>query len=117
LIEFVISPKRKINKLEFVTHQKITLNQFKVNDSMINEGKTYSVKKGSFLIYYPANADKEITISFAINKKEAIDIIINEISFDLLTNPMFSIEPRSATMMPMPFVTNDAIIISKKIKF
>jgi len=117
LIEFVISPKRKINKLEFVTHQKITLNQFKVNDSMINEGKTYSVKKGSFLIYYLANADKEITISFAINKKEAIDIIINEISFDLLTNPMFSIEPRSATMMPMPFVTNDAIIISKKIKF
>ncbi len=115
-IEFVISPIRKINKLEFITHQKLTLHQFKVNEVLINNGKTYSVKNGTFLIYYVANADKEITVSFTINKKEAIDIILNEISFDLLTNSRFSIKPRSSEMMPMPFVTNDAIIISKKIK-
>lgn len=116
MIEFVISPKRKINKLEFITNQKITLQQFKVNDALVNEGKTYSVSNGTFLIYYVANTDEEIMVSFTINKKEAIDIILNEISFDLLTNSMFSIQPRSAEMMPMPFVTNDAIIISKKIK-
>ena len=45
-----------------------------------------------------------------------LDIILNEISYDLLENQDFSIQPRSEKMMPMPFVTNDAIIISKKLK-
>ena len=115
-IELVISPKRKINKLEFITNQKISLTNFTVNKALINEGTKYTVKKGSFLIYYVANTDDKITLSFTTDKKEAIDIIVNEISFDLLSNPKFSIKPRSAAMMPMPFVTNDAIIISKKIK-
>jgi hypothetical protein len=116
MIEFVIQPKRKINKLEFITNQKMSLTNFTVNDALINEGKKYTVKNGTFLIYYVANADKQLTLSFTINKKEAIDIIVNEISFDLLTHPEFSFKPRSAAMMPMPFVTNDAIIISKRIK-
>ncbi|WP_445748279.1 M20/M25/M40 family metallo-hydrolase [Polaribacter sp.] len=116
MIEFVIKPSKKINRLEFITNQKISLTNFTVNDALINEGKKYTVKKGTFLIYYVANADKEITMSFTTDKKEAIDIIVNEISFDLLSHPKFSIKPRSTAMMPMPFVTNDAIIISKKIK-
>ncbi len=115
VIEFVLKPTRKINKLEFITNQKISLTNFKVNNASVNEGKNYEVKNGTFLIYYVANEDKEISLSFAIDKNETIDIIVNEISFDLLSHPKFSIKPRSASMMPMPFVTNDAIIISKKI--
>ena len=41
--------------------------------------------------------------------------MINEISYDLLTNKAFSLTPRSEEMMPMPFVTNDAIIVTKKL--
>jgi hypothetical protein len=63
-----------------------------------------------------ANSDEEVTLSFSIIKDEKLDLILNEISYDLLKNPNFSIHPRSAEMMPMPFVTNDAIIISKKLK-
>ena len=63
-----------------------------------------------------ANTDKNVTLSFSIDKEKPLDLILNEVSFDLLTNSSFSIKPRSEEMMPMPFVTNDAIIISKKLK-
>lgn len=39
-----------------------------------------------------------------------------ESSFDLMTNPLFKIKPRSDWMMPTPFVLNDAVLIQQKIK-
>ncbi|WP_405610659.1 M28 family peptidase [Polaribacter sp. Asnod1-A03] len=115
-LEFTISPERKINKLEFITNKAIKLQQFKVNDVLINHGKTYTLKRGTFLTYFLANTDKEITISFSVLKGYELDFLLNEISYDLLKNQNFSITPRTTEMMPMPFVTNDAIIISKKLK-
>ena len=116
LLELLITPNRKVNKFEFITNNKLTLHQFKVNDAVVNNGKKYVVEKGTFLIYYMASSDEEVTLSFSINKDEKLDLILNEISYDLLENHNFSIHPRSVEMMPMPFVTNDAIIISKKLK-
>ncbi len=116
LLELLITPNRKVNKFEFITNNKLTLHQFKVNDAVVNNGKKYVVEKGTFLVYNMANSDKSLTLSFSINKNEKLAIILNEISYDLLENPNFSIHPRSAEMMPMPFVTNDAIIITKKLK-
>ena len=84
-------------------------------DVLVNNGKSYNVKNGTFLIYHLGNEDKNVTLSFAIDKDAVLDIILNEISYDLLRNSNFSINPRSEEMMPMPFVTNDAIIIIKKI--
>jgi predicted GTPase len=39
-----------------------------------------------------------------------------ESSFDLMVNPLFSMEKRANWMMPTPFVLTDAVIIKKKIK-
>jgi hypothetical protein len=50
-----------------------------------------------------------------VNKNDVLDLTFNEISYDLLSNKTFSLQQRSEKMMPMPFVTNDAIIITKKI--
>lgn len=116
LLELEIVPKRNAHKFEFITNNKLTLKQFKVNDVLVNNGKKYTVKKGTFLIYYMANSDENITLTFSIQKDEKLAITLNEVSYDLLENTNFSIRPRSAEMMPMPFITNDAIIISKKLK-
>lgn len=115
-IEFTISSERKVNKLEFITKKELKIHQFKVNDVLVNGGKTYGIKRGTFLIYHLANQDKEITLSFSVPKAYNFDVILNEISYDLLENKNFNITPRTKTMMPMPFVTNDAIIISKKLQ-
>ncbi len=116
-LEVTFSPKRKVNKLEFITKKELNLYQFKVNDILVNEGNNYNVKNGTFLIYHLSNLDKNVTLSFNVLKDYKFDIILNEISYDLLDNPNFSIVKRTEEMMPMPFVTNDAIIISKKINF
>ncbi|WP_435414186.1 M20/M25/M40 family metallo-hydrolase [Polaribacter aestuariivivens] len=115
-LEITILPKRKINKLEFTTKNKLSLHQFKVNDVLVNNGKVYSLKTGTFLVYHLGNSDKEVTLSFSVNLNQKLEIVLNEISYDLLTNSHFNIKPRTEEMMPMPFVTNDAIIITKKLK-
>ncbi|ARV07093.1 hypothetical protein BTO04_10515 [Polaribacter sp. SA4-10] len=115
-LEVIVSPKRKVNKLEFSTEKELELHQFKVNDVLVNDGKRYNVKSGTFLVYHLGNQDKEVAISFSVLKEYQLDVILNEISYDLLENPNFNLTPRTDEMMPMPFVTNDAIIISKKLK-
>jgi hypothetical protein len=114
-LELILTPKRKVNKLEFITKNKLTLHQFKVNDVLVNNGKKYSLKDGTFLVFHLGNSDTEVTLSFAVEVVDKLDIIVNEISYDLLTNSNFNLKPRSEEMMPMPFVTNDAIIITKKL--
>ena len=114
-LELTLTPKRKVNKLEFITKNKLTLHQFKVNDVLVNNGKKYSLTDGTFLVYHLGNSDTEVTLSFAVNVTEKLEIIVNEISYDLLSNSNFNLKPRSEEMMPMPFVTNDAIIITKKL--
>lgn len=115
-LEITVSPQRKVNKFEFSTNSKITFKQFKVNDELVLKGESYTVKNGTFLRYYMANSDKEVVLSFTVDATQELDFVLNEISYDLLSNPNFNIQSRSEEMMPMPFVTNDAIIISKKLK-
>ncbi|MCL7762097.1 M28 family peptidase [Polaribacter sp. Z014] len=115
-VEITISSNRKVNKFEFITKNKLKLHQFKVNDVLVNDGKIYEIKNGTFLIYHLANQNKQVTLSFSVLNEDKLDIILNEISYDLLENDHFTIIPRTEEMMPMPFVTNDAIIISKKLK-
>ena len=115
-LELTILPKRKINKLEFITKNPLLLRQFKVNDVLVNNGKKYHVKSGTFLVYHVGNNDKEVTLSFTVDVAQKLEIILNEISYDLLSNKNFNLKPRTEEMMPMPFVTNDAIIITKQLK-
>ena len=68
-------------------------------------------------MYHLGNNDKEVTLSFSVNVGQILDLTLNEISYDLLTNKNFNLKPRTEDMMPMPFVTNDAIIISKQLSF
>ena len=115
-LEISVQPNRNVNKLEFITKDKVTLQQFKVNDALVLKGKNYTIKYGTFLIYHIANSDEAVNLTFTVDKNKELDFILNEISYDLLTNDNFNITPRTDEMMPMPFVTNDAIIITKRLK-
>jgi hypothetical protein len=116
IINFTISPQRKLHKLEFITNNEIRFDSLSVNNAKVNSGNSFEIKRGTFLIYHIANVDKEVTISMAIQNGATPEIIVNEISYDLLSNPLFDIKPRTKEMMAMPFVTNDAIICTQKLK-
>ena len=92
------------------------MDNFTINGVLYDSGNAFSTEKGTLLVYQMANTDKALTLSFTIDKNVKPDIILNEISNDLLTNPKFSIKPRSEVMMPMPFVINDAIICTRKLQ-
>lgn len=116
VLEFEICPNRKINKFELSLRDSLFFNQLHVNKIPVNDGKSFSIRRGSFLIYHMANTDKNLIINLTIDKGTKPVIIINEISYDLLTNPLFKINPRSEKMMPMPFVSNDAIMLTQEIQ-
>ncbi|KAB1158878.1 M20/M25/M40 family metallo-hydrolase [Tenacibaculum aiptasiae] len=115
-LNLTITPTRNINKYEFYNNTPIQLKDLKVNGAFYDAGKAFKAHKGVLLIYQIANSDKDVTVSFTIDKDEKPNIVLNEVSYDLLTHPKFNLKPRSEIMMPMPFVTNDAIITSKKIQ-
>ena len=109
ILEFIISPNRKINKYQLSLREQVDFNYLKVNSVSVKEG-SFSKKKGQFLVYHMGNEDKNLRIGVSISKEDSLVLLLNEISYDLLNNPLFEIEPRTDIMMPMPFVTNDAII-------
>ena len=115
-ITFTVNPKRKINRYEFFNNSEIAIKNLKVNGAFYNEGKKFVANKGTLLIYQMANSDKNVRISFTIDKNVKPDFTLSEVSYDLLSNKKFSLKPRSEIMMPIPFVVNDAIICSRKIK-
>lgn len=116
IINFVLRPKRKLNKLEFISEKAIHFDSLKVNNAHVNNGDAFGIRRGTFLIYHMANQDSVLNLSMSIKKDSVPRIMINEISYDLLNNPLFSIKPRSKEMMPMPFVTNDAVISIQQLK-
>jgi hypothetical protein len=118
-ISLSIQPQRSVNKIELIANETIIFNTIGVQDVFLDK-KTpqdvLSVKRGTILSYFMTSNDSLLKVDFTINAKTKPNISIIESSFDLLNNPLFTIKPRTNTMMPMPFVVNDAIITIQKLK-
>lgn len=115
IVNFNVKPQRKLNFIELINDEKVTFHQLKVDGAIAKNNGTFAVKKKPFLAYYLQENDSLISVSIKVKKDEKLQINIHETSFDLLTNPLFSLQPRTNEMIPMPSVTNDAIITIKKI--
>ena len=118
-ISLHIKPQRSVNKFELIANTSIEFNAIGVQNVFLDKKKetdTFKVKKGTILSYFMAAKDSILKVDFTINKNSNPNISLIESSFDLQTNPLFNIKPRTKEMMPMPFVTNDAVITIQKIK-
>jgi hypothetical protein len=118
-ISLLIKPQRAINKLELIANSPITFNTIGVQNVFLDKKNitdTFKVTRGTILSYFLTAKDSVLKVDFTINKNSVPDISLIESSFDLQTNSLFKIQPRTNEMMPMPFVTNDAVITIQKIK-
>jgi len=81
------------------------------------ELKSNIITKNSnkILSYYVVN-NLPLTLEFAIDSNQKLDMNLVESSFDLMSNPQFNMAKRRDWMIPTPFVLTDAIIIKEKIK-
>lgn len=127
-IHFTITPQRRVNKIELFSNSNISFKSFVV-DGVYAKKKPGSEfvfttnKLRRILTHYIIGDDETLDIKFSIPKEENLSLTLYEVSFDLLNSPLFNVEPlyhikpRSNTMIPTPFVTNDAIIVKKQINF
>ena len=117
MLDFNLIPKRKINKYELGVTDSIRFKKMSVNGALYNDGKPIGFRRGSFLLYHMGSSDDSLSVSVTIGKEATLHLFLNEVSYDLLENPLFSIQPRAETMMPMPFITNNAIICTRQLNF
>lgn len=115
-ISLSILPQRKIHKYELRVKDSTNFKKLEANSALVNSGKSFYVRRGTFLIYHMGNSDDGLDLKMTFDKNARPTIVVNEISYDLLSNPIFEVQPRSDEMQPMPFVTNDAVMCIQEIK-
>ena len=113
-ITLIIKPQRSINKFSFYSDKPISFENIGIQNVFINNRDELKSIRNLFTYYYTPY-DDNLKIDLVINKEVKPSLQILETSFDLLSNTLFDIKPRSEYMMAMPFVTNDAVISKQKI--
>ncbi len=115
-INFTLIPQRKVSKYEIYTSDPLEIHGICLNGESYDYKTPIKIKRGTVLTYQMTNFDPEVSLLLKLLKDSKLNLTLNEVSYDLLTNPAFNLQSRDEAMMPMPFVTNDAIITSKKIE-
>lgn len=123
-INFSIISHRKANKITLFANNNFTIKNLNINKFNLKkqDGKDYiqNTKNRKWIAEYNfAYKDSVLDVSLSVLPNEKPKIIINEISYDLLKNPNFTIKPRKDYMMmnSYPGDVVDAIVLVKAIEF
>lgn len=121
-VRFSINSLRDANKIDIISKEKIQLKSFKVNgedfkSQLSNNNYVLSLNEGRVLSYFRTKESELIELEMVAPKEQLFNFEILEAKFDLFSNPLFKLKPRSKEMMPTPFVLNDATVIKTAIKF
>jgi hypothetical protein len=113
-LKIKISPNRSVNRF---ASENLIFNNFKANGvkPLEQKGSKFSRKGKKMLSYYVVD-NLPLEMEFSIGSTSILDMEVMESSFDLISNPLFSIAKRESWMLPKPFILNDAVVIKQKIK-
>jgi hypothetical protein len=114
-LDICITPQRNINRLEVFTNE-INLEKASANGIELSDYYLKNRGWGRLINHYVSN-NKYTDLELVFPKDEVLELTIYEASNDLLTNSQFSIPPRPEHNIPMPFILNDAILVTKTIRF
>jgi hypothetical protein len=117
LYQIKITPNRAVNRYDIFNANEVTLHNLVANGAKTIDFKSNisGSSSGKILSYYVVN-NEPLVLSFSISKEDKLDLNLVESSFDLLTNPQFTVTKRKDWMISTPFVLNNAIVIRQKIK-
>ena len=109
--------------MELFADRNVNFREFKVNN--LEAGEVYLGKQAfhvftkrwhdRLLIYHAVNRDT-LRLVFVVKPEELPVFTLYEASYDLLDNPALQVPPRESSMIPRPFVLNDAVIFKKIIQ-
>ena len=114
-LKIVITPNRKVNRYDLFSDTNI--NNLIANGVKSIELKSNIITKNSnkILSYYVVD-NLPLELEFLISNSVKLDMNFVESSFDLMTNPSFSMAKRRDWMIPTPFVLTDAVVVKGKVK-
>ncbi|MDR6845122.1 M20/M25/M40 family metallo-hydrolase [Flavobacterium granuli] len=116
-LKIQITPNRKVNRYDIFADEIMTFYNFKANGvSTLGQKGTELERNGKKLLSYYVIDNEPLVLQFTLNRSTVLDMHVMESSFDLMVNPLFAMTPRESWMMPTPFVLNNAIIITQKIR-
>jgi hypothetical protein len=120
--EYLIKPQRDSNVLYIIAKDSIAFHAISFNGEAFNKRDntskfifTTTKDNNKIISYYLAEGVDSLTVKMEVPKNIIPNLELYDISFDLLNHPLFHVKPRSKTMMPTPFVVNDAIILKMKL--
>ena len=112
-----IQSNRDVNRYDIFADEHVAIHNFTANGAKLatQKGSQYKRNGRKILSYYSVD-NSPLELRFSIDATKVLDMELFESSFDLMTNPLFNMERRSTTMMPMPFVLTDAVVLVKDIR-
>ena len=115
IIELVVNPQRQVNRLEVYTN-KVNLSAASVNGIPLSDYYLANRRTARLITHYISDNDATV-INLTYPADEKLELTFYEASNDLLTHELFSIPERPRNTIPMPFVLNDAILVTKSLHF
>jgi hypothetical protein len=113
-----ITPNRPVNQIRMYTDQDTPLRHIEWNGKVVTPDSTETLYKKrvtrGILSYYMTHGD-HLEFKYAVPEGTNPLFSLKEFSYDLLDNPSFTVSARPNTMMPKPFIPNDAIIVERTI--
>jgi len=115
ILDICIKPQRNVNRLDIYTNP-IEIKKAIANGAPLTENFLKNRRKGKLLTHYISD-NAYTDLQLRIPKDSVLELTLYESSNDLLSNQQFSIPQRPENSIPMPFILNDAILVTKKVRF
>lgn len=115
ILELCIIPQRNVNRLEVFTNA-VEIKKAVVNGLELSPYYLANRRNGKLITHYISN-NEYTDLRLTIPQNEKLELTLYEASNDLLHNAQFTVPERPDHLIPMPFVLNDAIMLTKKLTF
>ncbi|MHA7055738.1 M28 family peptidase [Aquimarina sp. M1] len=124
ILDICIRPQRDINRIDLFMDKSFTFRSMLANgvapkDIIRRDGSVYNAftkRWNNRLLTYHIKDKEPLELRMQFHKDSVPEIVLYESSYDLLENDQFSIPERNETMIPKPFVLNDAVTIKKTLR-
>jgi hypothetical protein len=118
-IKLFITPQRLVNRMEIFADSTYKFLSFNLNGMTMEADKNKAVfanRKSNRLFSYYVSEEKYLEMEFSVPANQKTEFTLYSSSNDMMDNPLFDVPKRPATMIPKPFVLNDAVIVKKTIR-
>ncbi|WP_274474757.1 M28 family peptidase [Mangrovimonas aestuarii] len=116
-LSILLVPNRPVNRIELLSGLKQRVYDIEANGVKreLGEGNGRLFESNERILSYFVSDGDTLKLNVTVPNKQQTKFLFYEASFDLLSNPMFSVSKREPSMIPKPFVLNDAVIVKKGI--